>query len=75
MLDDARTAEPGAVLPEVYESEGIYWVGRLSEREDADLEAFEEDHDRFAEIALFTRRQDFFQGWVADVVARADVQR
>jgi peptidyl-prolyl cis-trans isomerase D len=75
MLKDARTAEAGAVLPEVYEDEGVLWVGRLASRTEADMSTFEQDRANIHERALLTRRAEFYRGWVDDVVARADVER
>lgn len=75
MVDAARTAEPGSVLPEVYEEGGVLWVGALVAREEPDLAKLEEEKPRIREGALIERRSAFLQAWVDEVVARATVQR
>ncbi len=75
MLRAARAATVGAVLPEVFEENGILWVGAVVNREDPDLATFEQDKPRIREMALMERRGAFFEGWVDDVVARANVSR
>lgn len=74
MLNDARTVAPGTVLPEVYEQAGTLWVGQLTERIDADLALFDAQRDQIRESVLLQRRISFFQGWVADAKARAEIQ-
>ncbi len=75
MLKAARGADEGAVLPEVYEAGGTLFVGQLVAREDADMDAYEEEADEVRERALIERRREFFEAWVEDVVARAKVTR
>lgn len=75
MMKAAREADAGTVLPEVYEDNGVLWVGALTQREDPDFEAYEEDKETIREQVLLTRRIAFFQGWEDDVVARADVKK
>lgn len=73
MMAAARRAQAGDVLPEVYEDNGVLWVGQLIERQDPDPQRLEDERDQIREQALIRRRVDFFQGWVDDVVARADI--
>lgn len=75
LMKDAAKAEVGDVLPEVYEDKGVLWVAKLTDRQDADLEAYETDKDKIREQALLAARAQFFQGYVDDVVARATVER
>lgn len=74
MLNDARVAEPGQVLDEVYEHNGTLWVGQLTERVDADMELFAAQSEQFREDVLLQRRQAFYTGWVSDAKARARIQ-
>lgn len=75
LMKAAADAEVGVVLPEVYESGGTLWVGKLLQREDADLEKFDEEKAKYHEIALMQRRMDFYKGWEDQVVERSSVQR
>ncbi|MBX2799082.1 MAG: SurA N-terminal domain-containing protein [Myxococcales bacterium] len=74
VLDAARTAEVGSVLPEVFEERGTLYVAQLVERVDADMEKFEEDKETLRETLLANRRNEFFEEWVADLRARATIQ-
>ncbi len=73
MLTDARAAAKGDVLPEVYDQGGVLWVGQLVSRDDPDPSVLDEDGAVIREQALLRRRVEFFQAWVDDVVAKADV--
>jgi len=73
MMAAARAADKGGVLPEVYESAGVLWVGQVTDREDPDPSELDEGSEDIREQALLKRRVAFFQAWVDDVVARAEV--
>lgn len=74
LLDTARTAEVGSVLPEVYESNGILYVAQLTERTEPDLKKLDEDQGQLREQMLLARRAEFFQAWVADLKSRATIE-
>lgn len=74
VLDAARTAEIGSVLPEVFEQGGKLFVAQLTSREDPDMEEFEEKRDEIRERVLAQRRFDFYSGWVADLKAQASIE-
>jgi hypothetical protein len=74
MMKAAKVAGIGSVLPEVYEAEGVLWIGALTQRVDADMATYELEKEQIREVALSERRVSFFQSWVADAVARAAVQ-
>lgn len=74
MLQAASRAEPGSVLPEVYTSGDILWVGSLVEREDADMASFDAERDLIRESVLQQRRSEFYTGWIGALVADARVQ-
>jgi parvulin-like peptidyl-prolyl isomerase len=60
MMKAATQSEIGSVLPEVYEADGVLWVGALIQRVDADMERYESEKEKIREIALSERRVDFF---------------
>ena len=64
----------GEVLPEIYEERGALFVGQLMERQDPDMEEFEDNQTMIRERVLAMRRQDFYQAWVADLKAQADIR-
>lgn len=74
MLDAARKADQGAVLPEVFEQSGILYVGQLTQRSEPDDAAFDSVKGDIAEPMLGRRRSEFYQAWVADVTGRATVR-
>ena len=74
MLSAARLANADEVLPQVYESSGVLWVGQVTQREEPDMDAFEVDKEEIREQTLIQRRISFYQGWVTDLVAQADVR-
>lgn len=74
MMSAARLAEPGAVLPDVFQANGVLWVGQLTERIDADMSQYEAQRDQIREGVLQQRRIAFYQGWVDDTKARAKIQ-
>ena len=73
MMRDARVAAVDEVLPEVYESGGLLYVGQLSDLQSADMARYEEEKDLIREKALFERREAFVAGWVDALVAHASV--
>lgn len=75
LLQAARTANVGDVIPEVFEEAGALWVAQLSEREEADMEAFEADLQTNRELATSRQRMRFLQAWEDSIVAKADVRR
>ena len=74
LLQDARTAEPGAVFGEVYEQAGTLWVAQLVTRSDPDEALYEAQKSELSEPVLAMKRNVFFTGWVADAKARASIQ-
>lgn len=70
----AMDAEKGTVLPEVFESRGVYWVAQVSDKQEADLALFESRRETIRSQELFTRRQQFLENWITDLVAQADVR-
>jgi peptidyl-prolyl cis-trans isomerase D len=74
LLDAARTAPVGSVLPEVYESGGILYVAQLTERTEPDLKKLDEDQGQIREQMLIARRAEFFQTWVDDLKSRASIE-
>lgn len=75
MLEAARSAAEGDVFDEVYEEGGVYYVGQLTSRTEADAEALAEELPQVMERALLQRRFGFYQGWEDDVVKGASVTR
>jgi len=74
MLSAAMTAEPGAVLPEVYNQDGVLWVGQLTDRTEPDMDSFETNKARFYEIALQQRRAQFQREWIDQANAQAKIE-
>lgn len=74
MMRDARFAKTGDVLPEIYEVDGVLWLGQLTGRTEADMARYEERRDEIREGVLAQRRMAFFQGWVDDLESRAKIQ-
>jgi peptidyl-prolyl cis-trans isomerase D len=73
MMQDASSAEVGAVLPEVYAQGGTLFVGRLASRVDPGEGGAVMD-DAFVEGALAERRSAHLEAWVADTVASMKVE-
>jgi peptidyl-prolyl cis-trans isomerase D len=73
MLDDARRAKVGDVLPKVYESGGTYYVGQLVDRQEPDMAQYEARKDQIREQVLAERRVDFYEAWVADLKSQATI--
>lgn len=71
LLEAARTADAGSVLPTVYEDGDVLWVGKLITRTDADQAEFDKDKDRYREMALEKRRGELFEAWRSAIVAEA----
>ncbi|MEO0606419.1 MAG: SurA N-terminal domain-containing protein, partial [Myxococcota bacterium] len=59
ILDWSRTAEVGSVRPDAYEENGVWTIAQLENREEPDMDAFEENKERERESLLFQRRQAF----------------
>jgi len=74
MLNAARKAKEGEVLPEVYEAGGVYYVGQLVQKVDPDMSVYESQQDRIREQALAARREEFYQAWVGDLKSHANIQ-
>ena len=75
MMKAARDAKVGTVLDQVFEKDGVYWVGALTSREDADMAEFTKDAATIREQALWQQRAGFVKDWMTDVVARAKVTK
>lgn len=74
MLADAGRAKPGDILPEVYETSGILWIGRLAERQEADLSEFEANKAQIRDQYLARARMAFYTDWVAAQKAVATIE-
>lgn len=74
ILDAARTAPVGSVLPKVYEEGGMLFVAQLTSRVEPDPAAFEAEKGRLREELLLDRRAAFYQAWVADLKSRAKIE-
>ena len=60
MLRDARTAKEGAVLPEVYASGEVLWVGQLTQRVNPDMDTFT-DEKAMAETGSMPPMRQFME--------------
>ncbi|MEQ1507201.1 MAG: SurA N-terminal domain-containing protein [Myxococcota bacterium] len=74
LLDAARTAALGAVLPEVYEAGGVMYVAQLTNRIEPDLSEYEAQKTRISEAVLLSRRQEFYTAWIDDLKSQAKIQ-
>jgi peptidyl-prolyl cis-trans isomerase D len=74
MLGDASRAQPGDLLPEVYESNGVLWIGRLASRTEADMAEYEAKKDQLRGEFLMQRRVAFYQDWLEGAKARAKIE-
>jgi len=74
LLDQARSAEVGSVIPEVYEHLGSLWVAQLVSRVDPDEASYEAEKDTLREPVLAMKREAFYTAWVADAKARARIE-
>ncbi len=74
MLGDAGRAKPGDVLPEVYETNGILWIGRLAERQEADITEFDANKEQIRDQYLAQARSGFYTDWVAAQKATAKIE-
>lgn len=74
VLDAARTATVGAVLPKVYEEGGVLFVAQVSSRVEPDPAVFDAERDKLREELLLGRRSAFYQAWVADLKAKATIE-
>jgi peptidyl-prolyl cis-trans isomerase D len=73
MLEAARTAPVGSVLPEVYEEGGVLFVAQLTARTEPDLSNFEADKEEIREQMLSQRRNEFFESWLATLKSKATI--
>lgn len=74
LLDAARAAPVGSVLPRVFEEGGTLNVAQLSARVEPDPAEFETDKDRLREELLLGQRSEFYTAWVADRKAHAKIE-
>ena len=74
MLLAADSAKSGDVLPGVYPSEGAIWIGKLADRNDADMSLYETEKAQVREMVLSQRRRAFYENWINDVVASAVIK-
>ncbi len=74
MMAAAARAPVGGVLPEVYTSGDVMWVGQLTKREEADLGLLAEERDMVREMVLSQKRTEFYQAWVQGLVADARIR-
>ena len=74
MMAAARSVQPGTVLPDVYERDGEYWVGKLDTREKPDMELYEKSKEQIHQQVLQERRQAFYKDWRDDAKSRATIR-
>ncbi len=74
LLDAARTAPVGAVLPEVFEETGALFVAQLTARTDPDMARYESERETIREEILAERRGRFYEDWVADLKSHAKIE-
>ena len=74
LLDAARTAPVGSVLPKVYEDAGTLYVAQLTTRTEPDLSKFEAEKSQIRERVLLARRDEFYDAWVADLKSHATIK-
>ncbi|MEQ1564013.1 MAG: SurA N-terminal domain-containing protein [Myxococcota bacterium] len=74
LLEAARTAAVGSVLPQVFESNGQYYVAQLRERTEPDMSEYEANKAAIREEALRYRRSEFYSDWMAAMKAQASIQ-
>jgi peptidyl-prolyl cis-trans isomerase D len=74
MLAEAAHAKIGEVLPDVYENNGVLWVGRLNDRQEAPMADYEAQKDKIRDQYLEQRRSAFYQDWVSSLKANATIQ-
>jgi peptidyl-prolyl cis-trans isomerase D len=74
VIDAARNADVGAVLPEVYETGGTLYVAKLIAREEPDPAKFEAEKEEIRAQFLLARRQTFYDDWMSDQKAQATIE-
>ncbi|MCB9668189.1 MAG: SurA N-terminal domain-containing protein [Alphaproteobacteria bacterium] len=74
VIAKAADLPQGTVIDEVFENGGVYWVAQVSERQDADLAAFEAQRETIRNQELLTRRSQFLENWITSRVAASDVK-
>jgi hypothetical protein len=70
----AMDASVDAVIDEVFESGGRYFVAQVAQKVEADLAQFEAQRETIRGQELLTRRSQFLENWVTDRVAAASVE-
>lgn len=73
MIEAAMSTGTGAVLPQVYQSGEVLWVGAVDGRQEADLDLFEDEREQVREEVLRARRGEFLQGWVDSEIAKLEL--
>ncbi len=71
----AREAEPGTVLPRVFEDDDALIVARLVSRTEPDEERFTEERDALRTLLTVTERRFYRQAWQDDLLRRATIER
>jgi len=74
MLKAAETATPGSVLPGVYASGELLYVGMLLDRKVPTDEEFALQKEGIRSFLVRQRQEEFFQAWVDDLEKRAKIQ-
>jgi peptidyl-prolyl cis-trans isomerase D len=74
MMQAALAAPVGAVLPQVYQTGDVLWVGAVENREEADATRFDAEKSRFEQEYIRQRRNEFFAAWLDDLVAAASIE-
>ncbi|MCO4743842.1 MAG: SurA N-terminal domain-containing protein [Proteobacteria bacterium] len=74
ILGAARDLAAGDTLPEVQEISGVYWVGALRSRTEADMTRYETEQENVREQVLFGKRREFREMWLDAAVADATVR-
>lgn len=74
LMAAAADATAGAVLPKVFESQGVLWVAQVTQKQEANLAEFEVNRPKIATEELFQRRQSVWDAFVTDAVAASSVE-
>ena len=75
LMAAARTAEPGALLPEVYAVGGSSVVARLDSRTDADMILFEDQQHTLELEMLQEEKLRLLDAWRNELVTSADIKQ
>lgn len=72
----AMESAKGTVLDQVFpdRTDGVYWVAKVVDRQEADLAQFELRKETIATQELMSRRVQFLESWASGVVADAAVE-